>query len=122
MTPTLALVMALPFAAGAALATLILWPLAHRAGKRAEQRDQAEIARILGGVHDAPPAVRQPIEWRRPEPTPAVAALTAPTAAHASLRVATTPADYRPRHTAALVLAHLKADAYIGRPRQAVAS
>ena len=62
--------------------------------------------------------MRTPIEWR---PSVTAAAANAPTAAHASLRVATTPKGYQGRHTGALVLAHVRAaDTYIGRPRELV--
>lgn len=118
---TLLAIMALPFAAGAALATFTLWPIAHRAGKRAEQRDQAEIARILGG-YDAPPVVRAPIEWRRPAPVVEIEPVrrTGPGVAAHGTQVLEL---YRPKHAAGqMVMAHLTAAAdTFGRPRELVA-
>ena len=105
---------------GLALGAFLTWPIAHRAGTRAAARDQEEISRILTGVEI--PVVRPavvPVGWvqwareRREWLQPAPRAITTPVR-HASLRVANTPASYRPKHS--LVLAHLRADAYIGRP------
>ena len=115
---TLLVVLLPAFFGGVLLCAFLTWPLAYRAGQRAERCDQNEIARILEGF-DAPPPVREPIAWHPAPaallPTPAAPALRAPTAAHASLRVATTPQSYVPRH-GQLVRAHLAAAGLIGRP------
>jgi hypothetical protein len=102
------LVLVPAFALGVVLCAFISWPLAYRAGVRSVGRDASEIARILHGVQKpTAPVARKAIDWARP------------TASHASVRVATTSASYQPRHATrhtALVLAHVRADAYIGRP------
>lgn len=114
---SLLVVMALPFVAGMVAFAFLAGPLIYRAGARSVQRstarDNAEIARILDGLQQARP--EPAITWARPAP-PALP--PAPTAAHASLRVATSPRSlhHQPRHARGLVMAHLAADTYIGRP------
>ena len=106
---------------GLALGAFLTWPIAHRAGTRAAARDQEEISRILTGVQIpvVQPAV-VPVGWvqwareRREWLQPAPRAIATPVRLTPAYRVANTPASYRPKHS--LVLAHLRADAYIGRP------
>lgn len=43
---------------------LITWPLAHRAGMRAQLRDQLEIARIEGAITGETPVIDEPIRTR----------------------------------------------------------
>ena len=109
---TLLPVLLLPFTAGVLLCAFISWPLAYRAGQRAERCDQNEIARILEGF-DAPPPVRVPIAWH-PAPALELEPLrrTGPgVAAHGVLE------PYKPRHAAGpMVRAHLAAAGLIGRP------
>lgn len=112
---------------GLVLGAFISWPLAFRAGVRSVERDAEEVARILDGV--VTPTVRPAVipsgwvQWAREQQvwtTPALPLTAAPLAAHGSQRVASTPADYRPKH--ALVLAHLQADTLIGRPPRELVS
>jgi hypothetical protein len=115
------------FLGGVFVGAIVVHPLSHRRGARAAERDAAEVTRILAGV--AVPVVRPALVATTTDSGFTLAPVnlnagplhsglrveteTRPhraVAAHASVRVATTPHTYQPRHGGrALVRAHLAA-------------